>query len=309
MRHKYLLKPTRADHPIRQRPFFHEIAAELAKLDIPLLSDLEAIEELLRKRKATPPLPPDPTPVPPEPQPTPPAPSPAPPTPDPTPEAPLDMLPLLQPSGDQGQQGSCFAFAGTHVQNLCEAIVAGAPSPKTYSEACLSWNTRALMGTTDQDSGGNLGDAIQAQEQTGTCVSALMPYDQNVFNVAPSADAVADEATHKAGFKAYPLDYSNPANIDAALASGYPIYFGFYVWNGFENASSDGTMPSPDGSNLGGHAQFFFETPVPASVGYDAWPDQNSWGISEWGLNGRCWFPKSAISTIMDGYVLVPHGG
>ena len=290
---KYLLKPTRSDHPVKLRPFLHEIADEIAKLEAPILADLEKLEGLVLDRRHAAPTPsPDVVPS------TPPAAPVA---------APVDMLPLLQESGDQGQQGSCFAFAGTHAQNLCEALAPAtpAPSPVVYSEACLSWNTRLLMGTTDQDSGGNLGDAIQAQEQTGTSLAALMPYNEEIFNVAPDAAAVADEANHKAKFHAYPIDISDPANIDKALADGYPVYLGFWVWQGFESTGSDGVVPAPDGSNLGGHAQLFFATDISKLGWTDAWPDQNSWGKG-WGLEGRCGFPRAAASTIMEAYGLVP---
>lgn len=299
MAHKYKLQLSRADHPVRLRPFLHEMRDDLAKLEAPILADLEKIEAMVldRRHRAPTPVPPDPTPTPP----------PQPPAPAPSPTAAVDMLPLLQDTGDQGQQGSCFSFAGTHAQNLCEALAPAtpAPSPVTYSEACLSWNTRVRMGTSDQDSGGNLCDAIQVQEQVGTSLSALMPYNDEVFNVAPDAAAVADEANHKAKFKAYPVDLSDPANIDKALADGYPVYLGFWVWQGFENTGTDGIVPPPDGSNLGGHAQLFFATDISKLGWTDAWPDQNSWGAG-WGLNGRCGFPRSAASTIMEAYALVP---
>lgn len=296
MAHKYLLKPTRADHPVKLRPFLHEMKEELDKLEAPLLADLQRLESLVLDRRHTNPTPP--------PDPVPPAP-PAPPT-----ATPVDMLPLLQDTEDQGQQGSCFAFAETHGHNLCDALAlpTPAPSPVTYAPACESWNTRVLMGTSDQDSGGNLGDAIQASEQTGTCLSSLMPYNQDVFNVPPDAAATADEANHKAKYKAYPVDISDPANIDSALADGYPVYLGFWVWQGFESTGSDGVVPAPDGSNLGGHAQLFFATDISKLGWTDAWPDQNSWGKG-WGLNGRCGFPRSAASTIMEAFALVPVAG
>lgn len=290
---KYTLKPTRADHPIKLRPYYHEVAGEIAKLDAVVLSALTTIESLVLDRRRQAPAPGQ-------------APTPEP-SPAPVSSPPVDMLPLLQPTGDQGNQGSCFAFAGTHAQNLCEAIAVSSPVPSlvTYSEACLSWNTRALMGTTDQDSGGNLGDAVQAQEQTGTCLSALMPYNQDVFNVAPDSAAVADEANHKAKFHAYPIDTSDPGNITQALADGNPVYLGFWVWQGFERTGGDGIVPPFDGTNLGGHAQLFFYTPgAPAGT----WGDQNSWGEG-WGLKGRCWFPASASQTIMEAFALVPVSG
>lgn len=296
MSRAYKLQKTPENHVTKLRPTYSEIREDLAQLETVALTDLKKLEEAAFGRRTTP-VPPDPAPAPKTEPPLPPA-----------PVTPIDMQPLLQPTEDQGQQGSCFAFAGTHAQNLCEGLAKNPPSPSTptYSPACLSWNTRVMMGTSDQDSGGNLGDAILAQEQTGTCGEALMPYNQDVFNVPPDAAAVADEATHKATFKAYPLDMSSPANLDQALADGYPVYLGFWVWQGFENTGPDGICPPPDGTNLGGHAQLFFYTENFKPL--DTWADQNSWG-EMWGLNGRCWFPRTGFSTIMDAYVLVPVSG
>lgn len=294
MSRKYTLKPTPSDHPVKQRPFLHEIRDDLAELEEVLVEDLRRIEDAALGRRA----------LTGGPEPThPPVPG--------TPPQPVDMLPVLQDVRDQGEQGSCFAFAGTAAQALCEGLALSPPArvPTVYAPADLSWNTRVLMGTSDQDSGGNLGDAIVAQENPGTCEESFMPYDPAVFDQAPSADAVVNGNKHEVKFKAYPVDLSDPANIDAALADGYPVYLGFGVWRGFEEGTgSDGMVPPPDGTQLGGHAQLFFSTPVPASVRYPAWPAQNSWGQG-WGLNGREWFPKSGISTIWEAYALVPVSG
>ena len=275
MARRYTLQPTRPDHPVKQRPFYREIRADVAAVENILISDLDAIERLVRRG--------------------------GPPQPPPVPGASVDMLPLLQQVRDQGDQGSCFAFAGTACQALTDGLTSGSASQTVYAPADLSWNTRVLMGTTDQDSGGNLGDALLAMEQTGTCVEADMPYNPSVYATAPSSDAQANAATHKWSGRGYPIDVSDAANITNALADGYPVLLGFSVWTGFEHTGRDGVVPAPDGSNLGGHAQLFFAAPgAPAGT----WGDQNSWGDG-WGISGRCWFPQSGLSTIIEAYAMV----
>ena len=293
MARNYTLVPTRPDHPILQRPFLHEVVGELDKLESVALADLDAIEQRVLQRRHIPNPDPDPTPPDPQPIPNPPA-------------APVNMLPLLQAVRDQGQEGACFAFAGTAAQALCEALASHPPAPvaNVYAPADLSWNTRALMGTTDQDSGGNLGDAIQAMEQTGTCLEQFMPYSDKVFATPPDAAADINQGLHKFSGKAYPIDMSDGGqNFLNALAAGYPVYFGFNVWQGFEGTGSDGIVQPPDGTNLGGHANLaYFDPEAPAGT----CGDQNSWGES-WGVKGRCRFPiKAAASTIIEAYGLVP---
>ena len=65
MSHKYTLKPTRPDHPVKLRPFYKEIRDDLLAFAAPLLSDLENIEKLVLHRRANPaPAPTPPTPAP-----------------------------------------------------------------------------------------------------------------------------------------------------------------------------------------------------------------------------------------------------
>jgi C1A family cysteine protease len=85
--------------------------------------------------------------------------------------------------------------------------------------------------------------------------------------------------------------------IQNVLAAGYPISFGFTVYESFESdVGSDGivTMPRPDEKTLGGHAvvavvykhikgQLYFEC-------------RNSWG-SSWADHGYFWMPASYVTS------------
>jgi C1A family cysteine protease len=82
--------------------------------------------------------------------------------------------------------------------------------------------------------------------------------------------------------------------MKACLASGYPIIFGFTVYESFESQQVANTgivpMPGHHESVLGGHAVL--------CVGYDDSTQRfivrNSWGDS-WGDKGACYMPYAYL--------------
>jgi papain like protease len=279
---RYNLKPTPANHVVKLRPFYHELRAALDAIENPVLADLIKIENDIFERKNAG------------------TPAPA----QPPPSVPFSMVPFLRPTLDQGTEGDCGAFAGCAAQALCEGIQAKTQNAFDYSQQDLYWNTRSIAGTTGSDSGVVIGDVVLAQENVGTCEESFFPYVAGQFTTPPPPDAVANEAQHKAKFKAYPLDTTDPGNIIQALGDGCPVIFGFEVPPSFENCPADGILPDPTGeSSLGGHANLLFYDPE-CPVNYLS--DQNSWGAG-WGLNGRCRMPLEAyVSRFIEAYVLVP---
>jgi C1A family cysteine protease len=115
------------------------------------------------------------------------------------------------------------------------------------------------------------------------------------FATKPPAKAYRDALKHQA--IRYARVPQTEMSIQNVLATGYPISFGFTVYESFENdVGSDGIvpMPEPDERTLGGHAV--------VAIGYKHIRGQlyfecrNSWG-PDWGDDGYFWLPTSYVTS------------
>lgn len=83
--------------------------------------------------------------------------------------------------------------------------------------------------------------------------------------------------------------------MKGCIASGFPIVFGFTVYDSFESNEVARTgvvpLPAPSESVLGGHAV--------VAVGYDdagqCFIVRNSWGDG-WGMQGYCTMPYAYLA-------------
>lgn len=191
---------------------------------------------------------------------------------------------------DQGSLGSCTAQAigGAHQFNQ---IKAKAVTNFIPSRLFIYWNEREMEGTVGEDSGAMIRDGIKSVAQQGVCPDTEWPYDINNFKTKPSDLCYTHALLHQV------LSYQRVSvalsQIKTCLASGYPIVFGFTVYESFETpeVARTGMMPMPAGSQLGGHAVM--------AVGYDDSIGRvivrNSWG-AEWGDAGYFYMPYQYIA-------------
>ena len=187
---------------------------------------------------------------------------------------------------DQGNLGSCTANA---LAFIYEFDVNKQLLPDFMpSRLFIYYNERDMEGTVSTDSGANIRDGIKSINKQGVCNEKIWAYDINKFTEKPTK-LCYDEA-----IKNITLSYKK-INQDlnqfrSCLAQGYPILFGFTVYESFEsnNVAKTGIVELPDNHEkiLGGHAV--------AIVGYNDYKKQfivrNSWGDS-WGDKGYCYFP------------------
>lgn len=203
------------------------------------------------------------------------------------------------PRINQKQQGSCTGHgpAGLVMYNQ---KVQGEPIV-IPSRGMIYYDARIPEGTTQSDSGAQVRDAVAGIVKYGVCPDSEFPYNDQVYNVAPSRGAYADAANEKA--LVYEAVYY--PHINAALASGFPFTFGFTVYESFESAevAATGVVPIPKKGErvLGGHCVWCHgANSAYTATGNNKFPPRtkacrNSWmdeGGSPWGDNGNFYLPQ-----------------
>jgi C1A family cysteine protease len=193
---------------------------------------------------------------------------------------------------DQGQLGSCTANAiGAAIQ--FDRMKQKLKPNFVPSRLFVYYNERVIEGTVGWDSGAQIRDGIKSVAKAGDCPENEWPYDISKFSLKPSAKCYGDALKYKA--VAYQRVAQSPSQLKGCLASGYPIVFGFTVYDSFEGAAvaKTGNMPMPGPSErvLGGHAVL--------AVGYDDAAQRfivrNSWGKG-WGMQGYFTMPYAYLS-------------
>ena len=206
---------------------------------------------------------------------------------------------FLGPVKDQGQEGSCFAFAGAgcreflyrrYTQN--EKGQHLAPAGAVFSPQYLFYRVHEIEGTLRQDCGGQLRSVVKTLNSSGVCLEKSEAYAPQSAWELPTSAQDEEACLFKAG--AYHR-LSTVDDMKSCLASGYVFLAGFAVHESFETDGwlAGGVMPIPKAKEaiLGGHAVLFF--------GYDddqhAFQVRNSWGV-KWSLGGNFWFPYQAAA-------------
>jgi C1A family cysteine protease len=196
----------------------------------------------------------------------------------------VDLRPKMPPVWDQGQLGSCTAFALTGAVAFLHGF--------TGSQLWLYYKERVLEHTTRQDAGAMIRDGIKVLAKTGLPPEAAWPYQPAKFAKRPSA------AANKAAKQELIGEYRRLNGVNDyldCLASGSPFVVGISVFESFESdaVAANGEVPMPASSEqmLGGHAI--------CVCGYR--PDgsfivRNSWG-KDWGAAGYFFLPNAYLAS------------
>lgn len=193
----------------------------------------------------------------------------------------------MPPVYDQGDLGSCTAFA------LCSAYSFDSDG-FLGSRLFQYYNVRLLENNVSQDTGATMADSVKCLERYGLCPETEWPYIIKEFATKPPqqcyTNALANRATKVYNVKTTIQD------MKTTLASGTPFVIGFKVFSSFESqqVTSKGivSMPTKNDIFLGGHAVLV--------VGYNditrQWIVRNSWG-SSWGDKGDFYMPYQYLTS------------
>ncbi|WP_434614976.1 C1 family peptidase [Arthrobacter sp. A5] len=205
----------------------------------------------------------------------------------------VDLTPQCPPVYDQGQLGSCTGN-GIAGSLQFDAMKEGLPDTSVPSRLFIYYNERVIEGTVGSDSGAMIRDGIKTVAQTGACDESNWPYDITKFSVKPPDSCFQQAGSHRV--ISYSRVVQSLGQLKGCLAAGYPIVFGFTVYESFEEptVTSTGTVPMPASNEkvLGGHCVL--------AVGYDdaaqRFVIRNSWG-SGWGKQGYATMPYAYLLT------------
>lgn len=196
----------------------------------------------------------------------------------------VDLRPYMTQIENQETLGSCSANAAA---GAYEYLINRNQGINTYdvSRLFLYYNTRVLMGTEDEDSGGFLYSVLEALHQKGICNEELWPYKIKKFAQKPPKECYQEAKGNK--IEKYEYVDTDLDTWKSVLAQGYPIIFGMQIFDSFQTPRRGLiSLPRRNDNNLGGHAML--------CVGYSD-PDnvfivRNSWG-TQWGDGGYCYIP------------------
>jgi C1A family cysteine protease len=195
---------------------------------------------------------------------------------------------------DQGKLGSCTANSLAFCYHYDE-LKQNESSIFTPSRLFIYYNERDIEGNVSSDAGAEIHDGIKVINTIGVCSENIWPYDISKFATKPDDNCFEEAHKHKS------IEYNaieqNLDQIKACLILGFPIAFGFIVYESFESEQVASTgivpMPKPNEKVLGGHAV--------AIVGYDDTKQlfivRNSWGVN-WGDQGYFYMPYEYVLNV-----------
>ncbi|MFH1477742.1 MAG: C1 family peptidase [Verrucomicrobiota bacterium] len=161
------------------------------------------------------------------------------------------------------------------------------------SRLFVYYNTRAAMGTVQEDSGAMLRTGIKTLKALGVCRESLWPYIISRFAKKPTPTCFTEASDHQV--TAYQR-LNTLTEMKACIAMGLPFVFGFAVYEHVMSATVARTgrirLPRKGERMLGGHAVM--------AVGYQESTRmvlfRNSWGAA-WGQGGYGQIPYAYLES------------
>lgn len=203
---------------------------------------------------------------------------------------------------NQYSLGSCVGNAtGAALKHA--QIIQKLPDVFFPSRLFIYYNARMTEGTTSEDNGCCIRNAMKVVAHLGAPPEELWPYDLDKWDKCPAKGAYWEARKHLA-VDYYRVNWSELDEIKQCLAGGHGIVFGFQVPEHFESKEVERSgvlhMPGKNEKFRGGHAVYCLDYHDEAI--FPSWSKpggvlvQNSWG-EEWGVGGRFWMPYDYITS------------
>lgn len=203
---------------------------------------------------------------------------------------------------DQGALGSCVSNGVVAAVDYARVKQGLAPLARG-SRLFVYYQGRVRAGfPITEDTGLEIRDGFTVLAKDGAPREAVWPYDTSRFAIRPP-DAAYTEALED---QAVAYGSVRQAGIDAAIAAGYPVVFGFDVYESFESdaVARTGIMPVPASYEraLGGHCVVAVSTArsgadIPGAVPTLKYRRcRNSWG-TDWADGGYFWMPTVVMDS------------
>ena len=205
----------------------------------------------------------------------------------------IDMRTSLHPARDQGDRGTCVAFAVTCAHELYRA------DQTALSEDALYWGCKTIDG--DWDDGTSISCAAEAIERSGQATAMEWPYDALV----PQDTAFSPPASASSGppWRLARMTDHRPQEDEICrhLADGRAVILGMNLTPQWWSVAGDGALADLQGGEqiVGQHAV--------AVVGYERpglrFVIRNSWG-AHWGDAGYALMPAEYLTHVLEAYVV-----
>jgi len=228
----------------------------------------------------------------------------------------LDKIPVY----DQLSLSSCTANALSFCFEYCQykQNLASYNSQLPFtppSRLFIYYNERNYERTTANDKGAQIYDGIKSLNEIGVCSEILWPYIQSNCTVKPPTNCYTQASQNIAlTFNAITQSIQG---IQAALVSGYPVAFGFTVFQFFETGMAGAnyilqcpTSPINMTTSIGGHAVVIvgYDNNFVTSNGNGAFFVRNSWVKTQWATPwGISYVNPSGSYNTGPGYFWMPY--
>jgi len=197
---------------------------------------------------------------------------------------------------NQGQQGSCTAYALT---SIYEYILKSNQAAKAdLSEAFLYYNARKKEGKENSDYGSSYDLAVQSLVEDGICEESFMPYNEYDCTTPPEQNAI-DNARLRRVKKAVNVK-RNLEDLKSALEDGYPVAISVFLYDSFgQGHKGMVSLPTQDELKTAQNEENKHHRHAMVICGYDnkkkLFIVRNSWGTG-FGDNGYCYMPYTYIT-------------